>query len=357
MIIYYRIKTLKMRNRFLRGFTVFLFILFFAPLSLAQSDGEKEFYLFGSEDVLELSLKFDISTFMRKKSTEEYLDAELVFHIAPGDSLVNMIRVRGRGHSRNEICILPPIRLNFKNCENRPVDLKGVSNVKLVTHCKDNNNFDSYLLKEYLAFKLYNVVTDTSFRVRLLKINYIDTGKKGYKQTKYGIAIEPLDVLEARLDAVERENVVVRTTFVSPENYDKLCFFQYMIGNDDWHLANLHNLKLIEPAVGNISVLAAVPYDFDYSGLVDTYYAIPNELYALDNITDRIYMGPCRTDEEIRRLMKFFLDHKDEFYEEVEKLVLLEERQKKRALKYIESFFNEYKRDELFYNIKRTCLK
>ncbi len=344
-----------MRNSFFRGFTALFFTLFFTAFSLAQSGGEKEFYLFGSEDVLELSLKFDMSTFMKKKSTEDYLDAELVFYIAPGDSLVNKIRVRGRGHSRNEICILPPIRLNFKNCENRPADLKGVSNVKLVTHCKDNKNFDAYLLKEYLAYKLYNVVTDTSFRVRLLKINYIDTGKKGYKLTKYGIAIEPLDVLEARLGAVERENVIVRTTFIEPENYDKLSLFQYMIGNDDWHLANLHNLKLIEPAVGNISVLSVVPYDFDYSGLVDAYYAIPNELYGLENITDRIYIGPCRTEEEIRRVMNFFLDRKEEFYKEIEKLDLLDERQKKRAFKYIESFFNEYRRDELFYNIKRTC--
>ena len=215
---------------------------------------------------------------------------------------------------------MPPIRLNFKNCENRPLDLEGVSNVKLVTHCKDNKNFEEYLLREYLAYKLYNVVTDTSFRVRLLKIRYIDTGSKGFNQNRYGIAIEPLDVLSARLSANEKEDIVVRTSFINPENYDKLCLFQYMIGNDDWHLANLHNLKLIEPEIGNKSVLAVVPYDFDYSGLVDAYYAVPNKLYGLENIRERVYIGPCRTDEDIRRVMKFFLDHKSEFYDEIEKI-------------------------------------
>jgi hypothetical protein len=331
--------------------------LFIEPCSLAQTSDENEFHLFGSDEVLEVSLKFDITTLKRKKPVEEYMDAELVFHLNSRDSLVNNIRLRGRGHSRRDICILPPIRLNFKDCENRPADLEGVSNVKLVTHCKDNSTFENYLLKEYLAYKLYNVVTDTSFRVRLLKINYIDTGGRGFDTKRYGIAIEPVDVLEKRLNAVERENVVVRTAYINTDNYDKLCLFQYMIGNDDWYLANLHNLKLIEPAKGNISILATVPYDFDYSGLVDAYYAIPSELFDREEVTDRVYIGPCREDHEIRKVMDFFLDRKEEFYKEIEKMDLLDHKQKKRVLKYIDSFYDEYKRDELFYHIKSTCFK
>lgn len=329
----------------------------FAIRTVAQNNNDEGFFLFGSEDVLEVSLKFDITTFVRKKPAEEYMDAEIVYHNSPNDSLVNNIRLRSRGNTRHQICICPPIRLNFDNCENRPLDLEGVSNVKIVTHCKNNSNFEEYLLKEYLAYKLYNVVTDTSFRVRLLHIKYIDTGARNFNMSRYAIAIEPVDVLSARLEAVEKEDVVVRTTFIDTQNYDKLCLFQYMIGNDDWHLANLHNLKLIEPEIGNKSVLAAVPYDFDYSGLVEAYYALPSELYGLENIRDRVYIGPCRTDEEIRSLMQFFLDHKAEFYEEIEKIDFLSEKKKKRVLSYIDSFFDEYKRDKLFYNIKRTCFE
>ncbi len=347
-----------MRTRFLRLFTILFFVSFLNPFLFAQTGEENEFYLFGSDEVLEASLKFDINAFQRQKSKEEYMDAELVFHLSSRDSIVNNIRIRCRGHSRSDICVLPPIRLNFKYCENRPADLKGVSNVKLVTHCRDNISFEKYLLREYLVYKLYNVVTDTSFRVRLLKINYIDTSIRNLSTSRYGIVIEPLDVLEARLNAVEIENVIVRTPYINRDNYDKLCLFQYMIGNDDWYLANLHNLKLIAPAKGDISILATVPYDFDYSGLVNCYYAIPrSEYYDLENITDRVYIGPCRTDEEIRRLMDFFLDLKEEFYNEIEKMDLLGKKQKKRVLRYIESFYDEYKRDELFYNIKYSCFK
>lgn len=346
-----------MKNRIFIVFTLLLLNLLFTDRSVAQDNDDKGFYLFGSEEVLEVSLKFDITTYMKKKPAEEYMDAEIVYRIGPQDSLVNKIRLRSRGHSRNEICILPPIRLNFKDCENRPLDIKGVSNVKLVTHCKDNKNFEDYLLSEYLVYKLYNVVTDTSFRVRLLKIRYIDTGSKGFNYYRCGIVIEPIDVLAARLNANEKEDVIVRTRYINHENYDKLCLFQYMIGNDDWHLANLHNLKLIEPEEGDNSVLAVVPYDFDYSGLVNSYYAIPNKLYALENILDRVYIGPCRTDEDIRRVMQFFMDHKSEFYDEIEKIDLLNEKAKKKILNYIDSFYDEYRRDRLFYNIKGTCVK
>lgn len=346
-----------MKNRFLLVFSFLMLSVLLAPKAGAQDSNNDGFYLFGSQEILEVSLRFDVTTFIRKKPAEEYMDAEIVYHFSPQDSLVNKIRLRSRGKSRNSICILPPIRLNFKNCDNRPLDLEGVSNVKLVTHCKDNKNYEDYLIKEYLAYKLYNVVTDTSFRVRLLHIKYVDTGSRGFDCYRYGVAIEPVDVMTARLNAIEKEDIVVRTAYINHKVYDKLCLFQYMIGNDDWHLTNLHNLKLIESDFGNKSVLAAVPYDFDYSGLVEAYYALPNELYGLQDIRERIYIGPCRSDESIWSLMQFFLDHKAEFYEEIERVNFVNEKQKKKTLNYIDSFYDEYKRDRLFYHIKRTCAK
>jgi hypothetical protein len=308
-----------MKRLFRRLFLALFFPVFVLPMA-AQIDGNDDFYLFGDDKVLEVTLRFDFTTYIRKKPADEYMDAELIYHFSESDSLVNNIRLRSRGNSRNELCIIPPIRLNFKNCENRPLDLDGVSNVKLVTHCKDNDKFEDYILKEYLSFKLYNVVKDSSFRVRLLHIKYSDTGAKGHEHYRYGFVIEPVDVISDRLNAIEKEDVVARANFIDPECYDKLSLFQYMIGNDDWHLANLHNLKLIEPVKGNKMLLGAVPYDFDYAGLVETYYAIPNKIYGLEDIRSRIYIGPCRSDESIRELMQFFMDHKQEFYDEIEKI-------------------------------------
>ena len=323
--------------------------------SMAQEKSSPDFELFAGDDMLNVSLQFDITELMRQKSSEDYLDAVMVFHFESGDSLVNNIRVRARGNRRKELCAFPPLRLNFKDCENRPSDLEDISNVKLVTHCMSTKKFEEYVLKEYLGYKLYNVVTDTSFRVRLMKINYIDTGKRGLNETLFSFVIEPLDLLCKRIDAVELEDIVVRSRFIDPDLLDKVCMFQYMIGNEDWFMANLHNLKLYEPIKGDRSLKGIVPYDFDYSGLVNTYYAVATPAYGLENVQDRIYAGKCRTDEKFRQLADYYLSKKDMFYQSVESLEYLPDKPKKRVIDYLDSFFKLYKRDYILYSMKKTC--
>ena len=52
--------------------------------------------------------------------------------------------------------------------------VKRLNKVKLVTHCRGANKYDAYVLKEYLAYKIYNELTDYSLRVRLLEIEYVE---------------------------------------------------------------------------------------------------------------------------------------------------------------------------------------
>ena len=339
-----------------RYLVTFLIGLILIPCARGQDQGIP-FILFGDDEILDVTLRFDVTYYMKQKPSEEYLDADLVFRFSESDSLVNHIRLRSRGNVRNELCVMPPIRLNFKECENPPADIEGISNVKMVTHCGVNRNFDEYLLKEYLAYKLYNIVTDSSFRVRLLRVRYEDTGEKEHEMERYGFLIEPVDLIEKRLNSVEKEDIIARSNFIEAHPYDRLCMFQYMIGNDDWHLANQHNLKLIEPEEGSRQVIGAIPYDFDYSGLVDAYYAVPNKLYDLQDVRQRVYMGPCRDDETIRELMQDFLDMKEEFYAEIDRMVYLDKKKLDRVRKYIDSFYGQYKRELLLYNIKTTCIK
>ena len=321
------------------------------------STGDVNFELFGSTDILSVTLKSDFTSLMKDKSTEDYLPAELVYYLDSGDSLVNRVRIRARGNSRLDFCAFPPYRINFSECENPPVDLQGISNLKIISHCMTTKKYQEYLLREYLSYKLYNVVTDTSFRVRLLSINYIDTGNRGFNRQLLGVALEPLDLLSTRLNVVEREDIVVRSTFIDPVLLDRLCMFQYLIGNEDWFIPNLHNLKLIEPVEGDSQIMGIVPYDFDYAGIVNAYYAVPSPAYGLETIQERIYAGACRSEDEFRELAKLFLDFKDEFYREVEALDLLSSKARRHVLSYLESFYRMYKRDYIIYSMKKTCAK
>jgi len=309
--------------------------------------------LFESDDLLDITLRFDITHLMKKKSQDEYLDGEITFYLGETDSIKQFIKIKSRGNRRKEVCFLPPLRLNFKTGEEDGKEI--VNNLKLVTHCQTNEKFELYIFREYLCYRLYNIVTDYSLRVRLLRIKYVDTGSKGYNVTRYGFVIEPTEMFAERFGAVEMTDLVVRPQFVSPFTHDRVALFNYMIGNDDWYLTNLHNLKVFNfpDEFGANSYI--VPYDFDYSGLVDTHYSFPNPEHDIESVLDRIYLGPCRSDEQFREVLDDFLGKKDQFMELFNSFELMDDRKRQNSVKYLEGFFEEYKRDQILFNLKKTC--
>jgi len=101
--------------------------------------------LFSSDEILNLSLRFDLTEYMRKKPKEEYMKAILTYHISETDSINKEIKLRSRGVARNSICNFPPISLNFKKNDLKSPDLKKIDKIKLVTHCNSGN--EEYLFK------------------------------------------------------------------------------------------------------------------------------------------------------------------------------------------------------------------
>lgn len=308
--------------------------------------------LFDTDEVLDVSIRFDLTEYMRKKP-DEYMDAVITFYNRPDDSVSYDIRLRSRGERRRELCAFPPIRLNFKDTKTIYGDIDSMTNIKMVTHCNSPRTYDDYVLKEYLIYKMYNLVTDYSFRVRLLNIKYIDTGSRGRFYSKYGFLIEPLDLFEQRLKVFEIESIHLRYTDLVPEIIDRMSIFQYMIGNTDWQVISFHNIKIVKGR----EQLKGVPvaYDFDYSGFVNTSYALPAKITDLEDVKQRYYLGPCRPDTTYQRILGEFMDNKDNFFGVIDNFELLEERSKKFARKYLEEFFNLYQRDRILYLLKLTC--
>lgn len=309
--------------------------------------------LFDNDEILDITLKFDISYLMRKKPEDEYVDGEIILYLGREDSIRQHIKIRSRGNRRNELCSFPPVRLNFKTEGEEGEEI--VKNLKLVTHCNSAKQFEAYVLREYLAYKLYNIITDYSFRVRLLRISYIDTGSRAYHETKYGFIIEPDDMVARRTGSVELDNIVVRSEFVSRYYIDRVALFQYMIGNDDWNLANLHNLKIFEFPENGMMTVCPIPYDFDYSGMVNTHYAVPNPNNDIKSVSERIYLGPCRSENEYRMILDEFMEKRDEFLNVISSCSLLEEKKNRNTVKYLQGFFDEYRRDLILYKLEKTC--
>lgn len=323
--------------------------------SYSVTDTIADFGLFTRDDILELSLHFDITHYKKKKPRDEYLDAILTYHISKTDSVNKKIRIKSRGEFRNGYCDFPPIYLNFKKTDFQKADLDKIEKMKLVTHCQTGN--EDYLFNEYLIYKLYNILTDTSFRVRLVKISYINTYKKSKPIRSYAFFIEPLDFLAKRINSVPVEVLTLNQKNIIPEMMDRVAIFNYMIGNTDWSVPNQHNCKvLVELNTDRPELGMIVPYDFDYSGLVNATYAIPAEGLGIESVRQRIYTGICRSEEVFLNALKEFARKKESFYNVISEFPYLDDRSKKDMIRYLDEFFNGFdKRSNVVYNLKQDC--
>lgn len=303
---------------------------------------KKNFNLFGNEDLLEITLRFDLSTYWRTKPKIDYLKANITFHISDTDSVSSDIRLRTRGEYRNQNCYFAPIELNFKKADFGYKDLNKIGKIKLVPECRTGSENRDYIFREYLIYKLFNVLTDTSFRVRLLKINYIDSEKKRKPVSQYGFFIEPLDMLTKRTNTIEVKAVNLTQKDIYPFVIDRLAIFNYMIGNYDWGVPKQHNVKIIKPLVVDPRGLAfAIPYDFDWTGLVNASYAIPGDVVGISSIRERLFVGICRSREVYRKDLETFIDKKDEFYRVIDEFPYLDKRNKKDMSLYLDEFYRD----------------
>jgi hypothetical protein len=238
--------------------------------------------------------------------------------------------------------VFAPIELNFKRTDFGYADLDSISKLKLVTQCGSGKINEEYLLKEYLAYKLYSVLTDTSFRVRLLTINYIDTEKKRKPIRHYGIFIEPVEMLADRTNTIQINTPNLTQKNIIPRIMDRMAIFNYMIGNYDWSIPGQHNVKVLKPGIFDPTGLAiAVPYDFDWTGLVDPSYAIPVEETGLESVRERLFTGICRRREVFLKDLETFSLKKEEFYKVANEFPYLNKSLKKEITTYLDGFFDQ----------------
>jgi len=303
---------------------------------------KKSFRLFEDQELLEITLRYDLTSYFRNKPKEGYLNANITFHQSKTDSLSKEVRLRTRGIFRKGYCTFSPIELNFKKVDFGYSDLNKISKLKLVPQCKPGIENGKYVLKEYLAYKLFNLLTDTSFRVRLLKINYIDSLKKRKNFTQYGFFIEPVEMLAKRTNTIQVKSKALNQKNIYPYLMDRLAIFNYMIGNFDYSIPGQHNVKVIKPLVIDPRQLGiAVPYDFDWTGLVNASYAIPDDkIVPVKSITERLFLGICRSREIYENDLKIFIAKKDEFYKVINEFPYLNTRDKKEVTDYLDEFYN-----------------
>ncbi len=289
-------------------------------------------------ELLTINLTTDVNLLIEQKKKDEYQPASINFKTAEGGQIQQQVKIKARGKSRRRICDFPPIKIKFKKEELASLGLNREFNeYKLVTHCSDGKDAEYNILKEFLAYKIYNELTDASFRVQLVKINYLDTESAKITFVKYGFLLEDNEELCDRLEGEMIKAYNVQPTVLDPNEYNLLTFFQYMIGNTDWDLSVMHNIKILNCAAKESPML--VPYDFDFAGIVNTNYALPKSTLPQIDVRDRVYMGPCLEDEELARLIQIVQAKKPNILALIKDFDFLPKKHRRDIQKYLNDFF------------------
>lgn len=250
-----------------------------------------------------------------------------------------------------------PILVKYQEGKSREQIPRRPNKIKIVTHCKDSKQYEQYVIKEYLTYKIYNEISPYSFKVRLIRMKYIDTGRKNKETVSWVFMIEPEDIMAERLDAVAVKSDKLGRRHTDTLTMDIMAFFLYIIGNSDYSIAGRHNVKLIKVNDFHRPLPIPVPYDFDYAGLVNAIYAIPGENLGLTSVTQRYYLGPCRDDHHYLTAIDQIQKNKDRILEIVKSSPYLDEKMRKEMIKYLDNYFSVAEKPEkLLKSIKSTCL-
>ena len=270
--------------------------------------------LFESEDILELTIESDFKNLIRTKFKGEYQPAILTAKYSDTVLITREIEIKARGNFRRKHCYYPPLKMNFPAKKVKIEQLREFDKMKVVVECKSHSLYQQYLIREFTIYKLYNLLTDYSLRVRLLRMHYIDTGGKYKPDTRYAFLIEDIGELAKRTESIEILTKGLGPNSLERSSTDLLLVFNYLIGNTDFSIPGMHNMKLVKSTDPMRTKPVPVAYDFDYCGLVNASYAIPSELLPIKTVRERLFRGYCRTEAEFQKTFEVFRERKEQLY-------------------------------------------
>ncbi len=310
-------------------------LVFSSQLLLAQPIDSIKF--FTDQQPLEMALTTDIRGLQTQKAQKAFQDGTITIKLDDNTIITENVRIAARGKTRRTICRIPPMMLDFRTTASSK--LASLGKLKLVLGC-EGSDAEELLLKELLCYKIYNLLENKSFRVRLLKTTYTDTKNKIKTFTQYAFLIED-DGDMARRNGCKKKDIhpTYNSEAANRDNMTMVSLFEYFIGNTDWSVPNGHNTKLIfDRNTENIPPYV-VPYDFDYSGLVNAGYAVPSEIMGTEKVTERVYRGFPRSIEELQIKLDIFRNKKTEIYSLINNFPLLGEKVRKGMIAYLEEFY------------------
>lgn len=306
----------------------------------APPDSTQAAVLFDSDAPLQLRIEVDLRTLINDRDSLEATEHPVTLTYRIGDAApVSLdVKVRTRGHWRRQRrnCDFPPLRLNFPQSRVAETVFANQDKLKLVTPCRPRRSeYEEYVLREYVAYRVYNLLTARSLRVRLASTTYVDTRGRVDSLTTHTFLLEHAEQMAARNDGMLLESVGARFVDMDPLQLGLVGVFLYMIGGTDWSLRGLHNIELVQQNV----IYFPVAYDFDWTGIVNTSYATPDPRLRIRSVRDRLYRGNCLTEEQWGAVLASFREQKAAIYAAYEDMPGLSARYVRDTHRYLDDFY------------------
>ena len=299
--------------------------------------------LFQSDETLQVTIEAPFTTLVRERPRDDYLPGLIKYLQADGTAVELDLEIRTRGHFRHKTCDYPPVLLNLKRKQTGGTLFEGQNKLKLVIPCKYADRYEQSVLREYLAYRILNAVSDLSFRARLLRVSFANTEKTKEPEIRYAFLIEHKSRLGERYELEDLQLERTTVASINPERLNLTSVFAYLIGNTDFSpIAGppgdecCHNYVLF----GNtIDPIIAIPYDFDQSGFVNAPYAVVNENFRIKNVRQRLYRGRCVNNEHIAASLQKFGDSRDAIYALIDEQEGLKPYVQEDLVRYVDNFY------------------
>lgn len=293
--------------------------------------------LFDSHEVLNISLKGSIRNLLNDRTgVPKSFPLTLSYYKEDSIEIAMPVNMKTRGHFRRmkENCAYPPLMIEFPKAGTHLTTIfKEQKKLKLVMPCRG----DEYVIREWLAYRLYNLISPFSFRARLVKVKLDDNVNRKVSAEFFGLLLEEEKQMAKRNNATAIEKKM-QPQQTQGKEFLNMSVFQYMIGNTDWSVQYQQNIKLIVLKTSVIPV--AVPYDFDHSGIVNAPYAQPAEELLMNSIRERRYRGYCMPDlSAFEDIIKNFNDLKAAIYKAYTSCRLIDEKYLKSTTQFLDDFY------------------
>lgn len=290
--------------------------------AIGQNEGER------------VTIEMDLTTIMAQRNNDSYFPAAVM----TDNGLTFKAEVRPRGKYRRKNAVYPPLKLKFKKKELIAAGMDTLNEIKLVLPAFDNSMGDELVIREYLAYKMFEKLSPVHVKARLIRLTIKDTHVEKSKKNMFAILVEDAEETAARYNGVEVEEYGISPDSLAANQSALMVMFEYMIGNTDWDISMMRNVRLLRTQAGG--KILALPYDFDFSGLVSAPYASPSSDTGLKTVRDRFLMANGIKPDALKRAVMNIRKNRQALYDICRNRFVSRETSDDMML-FLDTFFNQ----------------